>query len=792
MPVPIDVGDHLVLEPLVLLAWAAAAVLALAAIVIVVAMVRPPAIARGRRVTLLALRLAVVAAAGLLLAGPVIRWQGQERTAGEVALLIDASRSMAIRDAQPVAKKGTAPFFVSRTEAVRDAFASASKPYADLAAKCPIKPYAFGTHTRTTDELSPAPLDPRTDIGQALAFLAEKRQPGGMPRPPLPGHARGGEHAHANSGVGMPPAGLAAVVLISDGRANRARASAEAAARNLAARGVKVHAVVVGSDQPTDRVRDVAVRDLRAPARVLAGNRAEVRAVVAALGLAGKTFEAVLTLDGKEVERRRFTPDANQTAQEIAFAPLAEKPGLVRVALAVEPMPDELIATNNRAETAMRVDEGDIRVLYLDGRIHPEGKFAARAVGEAKGIDLDRRILLGGEAMQAAPTAEEVARFNVVIIGDLPASALPAATVARIAERVRAGRLSLLTLGGLSAYGAGGWAATPLAGILPFAIRDGDGQVPGPIRFHPSPGVGEHFIFSGDSPGAPAVFDALPLLAGASAVGALQPTSRLLASSPEGAALLAVREFERGRVASLTVDTTWQWVLAPSETRGAEVHRRFWRQLVLWLAGRDGRPQADLWVMTDRPRYVLSDPDRPPLAEVTVHSRQGSGMPRPPLPGHASGDDHAHANSGVGMPPILELTGPDGAARKIELSADGGDWRAIVPLAAAGEYVVSAEANAAAAAKRAETKFVVEEQDFEIANVLADAENLERIARAGGGALRRIEQLGDLLAELAGSLKAQAVPVERRLPLGSGRIFLALVLALLAAEWALRRRWGLA
>jgi hypothetical protein len=781
-PAPVNVGEHLVLESLVSPLWAVVAVLALAAVVVAVALVRPAAVVRKRRATLLALRLAVVVAAGLLLVGPVIRWQGEDRVAGEVALVVDASRSMAIRDVQPESKKGTVPFFVSRTEAVRDAFARAKKPYAELAAKCEIKPYAFGTHTRATDELSPKPLDPRTDIGDALAFMAER---GAVPFSPVgekgtvPLSAReepkkGTAPFSENPEKGTVPFSadrLAAVVLISDGRANRARTSAEAAARQLAARGVKVYAVLVGSERPTDRVRDVAVRDLRAPARVFVGNRAEIRAVVATLGMAGKAFEAVLTLDGKEAARRRFTPDANQTVEEITFTPQAEKAGLVRVALAVELLPGELITTNNRAESAMRVDEGDLRVLYLDGRIHPEGKFLARVIGEAKGIDLDRRILLGGStpavpnaaAVVSAPSPEEIEIFSVIMIGDLPASAVPAASIARIAERVRGGRLSVLALGGLSAYGAGGWAATPLAEILPFAIREGDGQLPGPIRFRPAAPAAEHFIFSGDTPAAPLVFEALPPMAGASAVGAILPTARLLAASPEGLPLLAVREFDRGRVAALTVDTTWQWALAPSETRGAEVHRRFWRQLVLWLAGRDGRPQADLWVMTDRPRYMLSDPDRPPLAEVTVHAR------------------------GSASAPAVELKGADGVARTVQLSADGGDWRAVVPLTAPGTYTLTASAGAGSA----ETKFVVEEQGFETANILADAEGLQRIARAGGGALLPIDCLGDLLAELAGSLTPQAVPVERRLPLGSGRVFLAMVLALLAAEWVLRRRWGL-
>jgi hypothetical protein len=39
---------------------------------------------------------------------------------------------------------------------------------------------------------------------------APEPEMGGMPRPPLPGHAGAGDHAHANGGVGMPPSGEAA------------------------------------------------------------------------------------------------------------------------------------------------------------------------------------------------------------------------------------------------------------------------------------------------------------------------------------------------------------------------------------------------------------------------------------------------------------------------------------------------------------------------------------------------------------------------------------------------------
>jgi len=781
---------HLVFEPLVAPVWAALVVAGLAAAVLVIARRwRPTALGRGRRAALTALRLAVVAAVGLMLLRPIVVWQDREEAPGQVAVLIDASRSMAIRDvAFDESRQGGAPAAadvprdagpLSRTDAVRVAFWAANKPYDDLCHRCEIKAYAFGSNVRPIGKFNPDPADPRTDITDALSHLAEEAEPAA--RPP---------DAETPAAPAPPP--LAAVILVSDGRANRGRGPPEDLARQLVARGVPVHTVLVGSAEPSDRVRDVAVRDLRAPARVFLGNRPSVRAVVATVGLAGRTVDAVLSVDGKEVERRRVAPASNQTAQELVFSPRLDKAGLARIAVAVEPVEGELTAANNRAETAVRVEEGDVRVLYLDGRIHPENKYVTRVLGDAKEIELDRRILIGKGAAEAAPGPADLDAYQVVILGDLPASALPAPLVARMAERVQAGSLSVLATGGLSALGAGGWADTPLAAVLPVAIRAGDGQVAGPIRFRLTTDGLRHFIFGSEtgagSPGAPG-FDALPPLSGANVVGALDPTARLLAESADGRTLLAVREFGRGRAAVLTVDTTWLWVLAPGlprrrpgepgEAGGAEIHRRLWRQLVLWLAGRDDRPQADLSVATDRPRYRLTDPDNPPEIEVTVHVRKSAGAAAPTVTLTRQGD--------AGR--TIELAPKGSTLREPQGLTGGRAWQTILTLREGGIYTLAAEAEVGGAARRAETQFVLEEQDFEWANILADRATMERIAEAGGGTCRPIGELSNLLADLAAGIQPQFVSLERRLPLASGRVFLGAVLALLAAEWLLRRKW---
>jgi hypothetical protein len=281
---------------------------------------------------------------------------------------------------------------------------------------------------------------------------------------------------------------------------------------------------------------------------------------------------------------------------------------------------------------------------------------------------------------------------------------------------------------------------------------------------------------------SPDAFDKLPALSGASAVGPLQPGAVLLAAAPDpgpnpngaggagGAGapgLLAVRDTGVFRTAAFTADSTWLWVLSASDPQGPDRHARFWRGLVLWAARRDEAApgRADLAVLTDRLRYHLADPDRAPAVRATVYARAAGDVPR------------------------LRLTVPGGLVRDVALVAAGpGEWHADLLAAHPGAYRLEAEATVAGRPQTAETEFVVLQQDFEMTTLLADHEALRRTAEAGGGTFRTMDDLATLLKELAQADMQVFEPVERRRPLASGRVFLALVVALLSADWLLRRR----
>ncbi|MGB2830685.1 MAG: hypothetical protein WBD75_10125, partial [Phycisphaerae bacterium] len=153
--------------------------------------------------------------------------------------------------------------------------------------------------------------------------------------------------------------------------------------------------------------------------------------------------------------------------------------------------------------------------------------------------------------------------------------------------------------------------------------------------------------------------------------------------------------------------------------------------------------------------------------------------------------------------PRLRLTVPAGLVRDVALVAAGpgepvrrslgeGEWHADLLAAHPGTYRLEVEATVAGRLQTAETEFILREQDFEMTTLLADHDALRRTAEAGGGSFRTIDGLGDLLEELAGADMQVFEPVERRRPLASGRVFLAVVVALLSADWLLRRRWLLA
>jgi len=220
-------------------------------------------------------------------------------------------------------------------------------------------------------------------------------------------------------------------------------------------------------------------------------------------------------------------------------------------------------------------------------------------------------------------------------------------------------------------------------------------------------------------------------------------------------------------------DSTWTWAM-----RGRQAdHRRFWRQIALWLARREDLTQSDVWIELSQRRF-------PPGSRVTfaAGAKAATGEPIP------------------GATLKATLLRPGGQQEPLPLTVDGQRWTGAIPaVSAPGDYRIELSATAdGKIVGKTHAEFMVFDQDIELANPAADHEQLTRLAsltQAHGGRTLAPEQLPDLIRQLDAERQQFQVEVQTRWQLAGAAgsawlLFLALV-TVLAVEWFLRKKWGL-
>ena len=131
------------------------------------------------------------------------------------------------------------------------------------------------------------------------------------------------------------------------------------------------------------------------------------------------------------------------------------------------PLSGEVKVNNNRVETLITIRKGGLRIAYFD-IWRPEAKFLRR-LNETAEVQLDWQVVLSGAQQSRTridPQLFEAGKYDAYIIGDVPAKVFGPGLLEKLAARVNEGA-GLLMTGGLRNFGAGGYAETPLAALLP-------------------------------------------------------------------------------------------------------------------------------------------------------------------------------------------------------------------------------------------------------------------------------------------------------------------------------------
>jgi uncharacterized membrane protein len=745
-----------------------------------------PQLSPSRTSVLLAARIAALALLVPMLFEPVVRYISQPRPERPLLFLVDASGSMSFPDAQ------NGP---TRMQSIWQGL----RPQVDKIQQHFIPGYfAFDNRFRElkrAEELATLQADGKsTDIVGAVTAAISR----------------------ANHDDAM-------IVLISDGIDNTSPNVADAL-RSIAH---PIHTVRVGSDQAEPAtVANVAVDDVEAADDFVVNHESKVKATIKSTALANRVVDVKLSeLDngGKPIGETRIEKLVLQPTTQGQVAELPYKPttvGVHKLAVWIDPIAGERSTIDNRQEFQGLAIDPRIKVIYIEGRARPEYRELSRALARDPNIELATLLrvqqerfaasgTVDGKAFTQMPTtAAEWAKFDVIILGDLDSSFISLPQQQSIEQRISAGG-GLLMIGGQNSFGPGGYHDSPLEKVLPVFVGDLTAtqeksefvpRLTAEGASHPiMDGLSDWFGID-DKPGA----KELPPLRGNVVVPKAKSGAQVLLvhrerPGPDGSPqiVMATQMYGQGHSAAFTVDTTYLWYLPLRGMGQDSPYNRLWGQLIRWLAGQDVRNRqrgAGLEALLNKTIYQLGE-------SVKVRS-----MVR---------DEHGDATRYAQVTLSIKTPTDDKALKSYTLSpseSHPGMYEQLIPNPAKGDYEL--ELVAAKDGKelgRQKLKFTVIPPADEMLKIAANPKLLTAIADETHGYYFELGQLPRLIDDLiradphAGGAQMQSVPLSNYLraistlagfnPRWPGKYDLPmqgmLVVALLATEWFLRRRWQL-
>jgi uncharacterized membrane protein len=558
--------------------------------------------------------------------------------------------------------------------------------------------------------------------------------------------------------------------------------------------GPPVFAIGVGSSDgfPDREVLGITAGD---PRLDLASVDLRVSAVSRGFGL--KPFQLRVLGNGRLLDTRRVTPSTEGSPIEEDFT-VAPDPATATVYTAqLVPEEDERVTENNVRSVLVSPAGRKRRALAIQGAPGFEHSFVTRALARDPGLEVDVVVRKGKNAegadtffVQAAAGRADAlitgfpARrdalypYDALIIANVEGDFFTREQLAMAAEFVGHRGGGLLVFGGRS-FAQRGFIGTPIEEVLPVELNDRRGGL-ARASYGETPRTHNTIAVTPDGENHPVMriapsieearrqWAALPPLAGTAPLGGPRPGATVLAvtAAPGGAVhpLVAVQRYGAGRSMIFAGEAAWRWRMMLKSTD--RTYEYFWRQAVRWLAGPAPDPIA------------IHAPDGAEPGEsiqITVDARDAAFEPVP------DADVQATIAAPAGEPQPLPLRREAGSSGRFAAA-----YRPDQP----GLYRVRAEARRGATPLGVvERWLLVGGADREFTDPRLNEPLLRRIARSSGGRFVRTDEVSSLASWLKAAAPVLAAP--ERNELWHRPWAFALVVALLAAEWMLRRRWGL-
>lgn len=721
--------------------WLLVALTALAAVALLVYARRVPSRLTGAALWCVwALQVATVALALVLLWQPALGIQSLKSRQNAVAVLVDTSSSMALVED-------------GLSRLARAATALQERALPALEEKFRVRLYGFSGRPERIRSLQPDALPPPgASSGVGESVLSVLRESTAVP--------------------------LGALLVISDGADNSGRFGREMAAE-IRKYNVPVHTVGVGRERIDG---DIELSDVAVASEALPRSRVSAQLTLRHDGQAERTTRITVRDGASVLASQPVTLKAGEPVRREWIDFGAGEAGVRDLTFTVEPVSGEMEG-NNQRRRVLDVPRRRRRILYAEGEPRWQYKFMRRAVQKDASVQLITMLRTSTNKFyrQGVDTPEELEdgfpseeeelfAYDALIIGSFEAAFFTPKQQVAIREFVSRRGGTLLMLAGPNGLGAGGWQNSEIVDALPAVLEPGDTSfIREKVTAEIAPQGRDSLIsrLSPDSEENARLWSEMPQLADFQRIGALKPAALRLMSVQYGAEalpLLVRQNYGRGRSMIFATGGSWRWRMGlPSDD---DRHDTFWRQMLRALVVDSAGPVR---LTTDRSNYA--DESRVQLRAEVRDKRYES------------------ANNARVSATVIPEEGPSKTLSLRPSATEQGVYEAEVDASDLGVYLVEAVAHLGDDRLGADTlHFRREGGVAEFFHPERNGSLLARLADQTGGSYWELDELARLPAEIGFS--EAGITVREVLDLWDMPALFLLLILLRAAEWLLRKRWG--
>ena len=686
-----------------------------------------PPIPRKQRIVFALLRGSSLTFLVLLLFEPLLRLAGTDEHPPVVAVLLDDSQSMTIVDGRG-----------DRAERIRSFLRSS--PFAENGSGFLVHYFTFAGESSKPSDAPPDSLrfaGQSTDIDNVLRTVQDARQEDN----------------------------IRAAVLISDGVYTAGKNPLYIAQ----ALGIPVYTVGVGD---TAVQKDVLIDRVVVNSLSYAGEKVPVDVAIRSTGYRNARVEVTIRDGSRILDRALVTLDREEFNTSVHLAVIPEDEGTKRYTVEVSHLPGELTERNNSRQVFIHVIKSRLKVVLVAAAPSPDVAELTRTLADDPHISLRQYIGKGHQEFYGGDPPQSVLdSMDCLVLAGYPTAGSGPAAFRRIADAVVRNNKPLMYCGGREVdYSL----LNELASALPFGWQGPITQnellvsplVPEEARVHP--------LITLEGNGTPSAWQKLPPVFRTQSDFYLKPgATALLVPSIQGiplpGPLIAVRSEAHHRSIAITGYGIWRWrLMAQGDAETEQLLSQFLPDAVRWLTTHDDdkrvrvAPTKELFTTAEPAQFtaqVYTEELHPAdNAEVTLEILHG-------------GDRTAVALRPVGN-------------GRYEGSATG------LPE---GDYSYRAAATLGGSpAGEDHGRFAVGMTNGEFLETRMNRSLLEQMAFRTSGMYFPIDgadSLGVVLRTMKWS--PREVVHESEIELWNWRYAALAVIALLAVEWYLRKRYGM-